>query len=463
MAGESPSSRSDRDRSRLLEAGTHTGVELVGPMQRLGDLPRRLFGTRLYTNAFYLWATGLVTSVSGFVFWTIVARLFDANDVGLAAAAVAALMLLGVVSNLGLGLGLIRFLPEAGDRAVSFLNGSFTLGALAAAVIAIVFLSGIPLWSPSLAFLREQPLEFVLYALLAICVTVGTIQRLAFMALRRAEFALLANAGGSVLKICVIPPLAIFSGPFTIVAAWGTAHLLSVIAGSFWFLRRAHSSYRPAIRVRNWPSIDILSYSFGNYISTLLLMAPGFLLPIIVVSRLGGEDGAYFYVAWLVGMVLTSVAYSLSMSLFSEGSHYRDSLGRGLWQALGAALAVSALAAVLLLLAADRLLLVFGRDYAREAAGLLRLLALAAVPASVTMLYLGVERVRKRIGRLILMSLVVAAIAVGGTYLLLGPMGIVGVGIAWVAAQCVGAAIATGQYLFERRLTRPVPVSRPAL
>jgi O-antigen/teichoic acid export membrane protein len=438
-----------------LEVEMDTGIQGAGAMQRLRGLPQALFGIRLYANAFYLWVDGAVTSVSGFVFWTVAARLYDAEDVGLAAAAVSALMLLGVVSNLGLGLGLIRFLPEAGARAVSLLNGSFTLGALAATLIAIAFLLGIPLWSPSLAFLGGQPLPFVLYTLFAMCVTVTAIQRLAFMAVRRAEFALFADAGGSVLKICVAVALAMFSHPFTIVAAWGSATLVTMMAASFWFLRRAHPSYRPAIRVRNWPSFDMLSYSFGNYVSTLLFMAPGFLLPIIVVSRLGGEEGAYFYVAWVVGTLLTSMAYSLSLSLFSEGSHYRDGLGQGLWQALATALVVSALGAVLLLLAADRLLLAFGSDYAREGAGLLRLLALAALPGCVTMLYLGVERVRKRVGRLILMSLVVAGITLGGGYLLLDPLDIEGVGIAWLAAQCAGGAIATGQYFFERRrLTR---------
>lgn len=434
-----------------MNVGVETGVEVARPVRGLWALPQTLFGTRLYANAFYLWANTVATSASGFVFWIVVARLYNAKDVGLAAAAVAALMLLSVVSNLGLGLGLIRFLPEAGDRTVSLLNGSFTLGACTAAAIGTVFLLGIPLWSPSLAFLREQSLQFVLYALFATCVTVWTIQTHAFVAVRRAEFILFANAAGSALKICMAVALAIFSNPFGIVSAWSIATLVSVAAASFWLLPRAHPSYRPAINVGNWPNFDMLSYSFGNYVSTLLFMAPGFLLPIIVVSRLGGEAGAYFYVAWVVSTLLTSMASSLSLSLFSEGSHYRHGLRQGLWQALGTALAVSALAVVPLLLVADRLLLAFGSDYAREGAGLLRLLALAAFPACVTTLYLGVERVRKRIRMLILMSLVVAAITLGGGYLLLGAMGIEGVAIAWLAAQCVGAAIAAGQYFFERR------------
>jgi O-antigen/teichoic acid export membrane protein len=424
-------------------------------MRRLGGLPRRLFGTRLYANAFYLWANSAVTSASGLIFWIVVARLYNAEDVGLAAAAVSALMLLGVMSSLGLGLGLIRFLPEAGDRTVSILNGSFTLGALAATAIAIIFLLGLPIWSPSLAFLREQPLQFVLYTLFAIFVTVGSIQMQAFVALRRAEFVLLASAAGIVLKLGLPVALAAFLAPFTIVGAWASGAVLGVVVSSFWLLRRAHGTYWPAINLKRWPALNMLSYSFGNHISVLLLSAPDFLLPLIVVSRLGGETGAYFYVAWAVSMVIVTVPVALSLSLFSEGSHYRQRLHGDLWRALGTALVLSALAAGVLFVAADKLLLVFGGDYAREGKDVLRLLALAALPACVTNLYLGVERVRKALRRLILVSLVVAGMTLGGGYALLPSLGIKGVAIAWLAAQCMAAAIATGQYFFERsRLTR---------
>ena len=438
-----------------MEVETDTGVEAVPITQWLGGIPRRLLGTRLYANAFYLWANAVVTSASGLVFWIVVARLYDAEDVGLAAAAISALMLLGVVSNLGLGLGLIRFLPEADDRTVSLLNGSFTLGAFAGAAIAIIFLLGLPLWSPSLAFLREQPLQLSLYALFAIFVTVWSIQMQAFVALRRAEFVLLATVAGSVLKLGLPVALAAFLAPFSIVGAWASAAVLGVAVSSFWLLRRAHTAYRPAINLRRWPALNMLSYSFGNHISMLLLSAPDFLLPLIVVSRLGGETGAYFYVAWAVSMVIVTVPVALSLSLFSEGSHYRQRLHGDLWRALGTALVLSALSAGVLLVVGDKLLLAFGSDYAREGKDVLRLLAVAALPACVTSVYVGVERVRKALRRLILISLVVAGVTLGGGYALLPSVGVKGVAIAWLAAQCIAAAIATGQYFFERsRLTR---------
>jgi len=455
MAGEDLSSWSEGTGGRRLEVETDAGMETTAAMQRLRAVPRTLFGTRLYANAFYLWANAVIISASGLVFWIVVARLYSAEDVGLAAAAVSALMLLGVVSNLGLGLGLIRFLPEAGDRAASLLNSSFTLGALAATAVAFIFLVGLPLWAPSLGFLREQPLQFVLYALFAIFVTVWSIQMQAFVALRRAEFVLLASAAGSVLKLGLPVALAAFSAPFSIVSAWASAAVLGVAASSFWLLHRAHAAYRPATNLKRWPALNMLSYSFGNHISMLLLSAPDFVLPLIVVSRLGGERGAYFYVAWAVSMVIVTVPVALSLSLFSEGSHHRQRLHGDLWRALGTALVLSALAAGALLVAGDRVLSAFGSDYAREGKDVLRLLAVAALPACVTSVYVGVERVRKAVRRLILISLLIAGISLGGGYALLPSVGVKGVAIAWLAAQCIVAAIATGQYFFERsRLSR---------
>jgi O-antigen/teichoic acid export membrane protein len=314
-----------------LKAEAETQAELASRIDRLWGLARKLFGTRLYANAFYLWANTIVTSASTFIFWLVVARLYDTEDVGLAAAAISALILLGTASNLGLGFGLIRFLPEANERVVSLLNGSFMLGASAATVTTVIFLLGLPLWSPSLGFLRDKPLPIVLYTLFVVCVTLWMIQTQAFVALRRAEFALLGNVAGSVGKLVLPVALGALLAPFTIVGAWASAPVLSVAVVSLWLLRRAHANYRPAINIKRWPSSEVLGYSFGNQVSMLLLMTPGLLLPLMVVHQLGGETNAYFYIAWTMSAVLATASMSLSLSLFSEGAHHPQRLHEVPW------------------------------------------------------------------------------------------------------------------------------------
>src|SRR5919199_700297 len=67
----------------------------------------------LYASSLYLTATSLVNAGSGFVFWVVAARLFKPEDVGAGAALIAAAGVLLWVSNLGLGAGIIKYLPQA--------------------------------------------------------------------------------------------------------------------------------------------------------------------------------------------------------------------------------------------------------------------------------------------------------------------------------------------------------------
>src|SRR3990170_3194377 len=89
-------------------------------------LPVRGSSRRLYATALYLWVGAAGAALTGFAFWALVARLYDAHDVGLASAALSALALLSLISPLGLGMGLIRFLPESREQGPRLANAVFT-------------------------------------------------------------------------------------------------------------------------------------------------------------------------------------------------------------------------------------------------------------------------------------------------------------------------------------------------
>ena len=109
-----------------------------------------LLGQPLFANAGYLTGVNLVAGLAGFLFWSLAARLYQPQEVGVASAIISAVVLLAGVASLGVGAGLIRFLPEA-RRPRRLLNSAFTLTTLAALLVAGVYLAGLPLWSPSLA------------------------------------------------------------------------------------------------------------------------------------------------------------------------------------------------------------------------------------------------------------------------------------------------------------------------
>jgi hypothetical protein len=66
----------------------------------------------LYNNAFYLMLNTACTSVLGFVFWYVMARYFSSSDLGIGSALNSASGLVASFAGLGLGIGLVRFVPE---------------------------------------------------------------------------------------------------------------------------------------------------------------------------------------------------------------------------------------------------------------------------------------------------------------------------------------------------------------
>jgi Phosphotransferase enzyme family len=83
----------------------------------------------------------------------------------------------------------------------------------------------------------------------------------------------------------------------------------------------------------------------------------------------------------------------------------------------------------------------FGAAYAAEGTTVLRLLALSALPSALVVVYGAVERVRRRMVRLVLVTTAVNVTALALIWVLLQSHGLVGLGVAWLATQTVAAMI----------------------
>jgi O-antigen/teichoic acid export membrane protein len=421
------------------------GISLADVI-RHGRRASRLLWTPLFANAFYLWANAAAAVVAGFVFWALVAHLYDTDEVGLASAALSIVVLLATFSHLGLGMGLIRFLPESGKGGPRLANAVFTTSAIGAVVSSAVFLVGVPLWAPSLTFLREQPLYAVAFTSFVVAATFHIVQTHAFMAIRKAKYILIQVIFLQLGRLALPAVMVIFFGAFGIIASGGMAAVLGAAVG-FVLLARGFTGYRPRGVVDPASVFKVFPFSVANYVADSLLLTPGLVLPLIVVGLLGSTEGAYFYMAWLLGYLLTSASAYLALSLFAEGSHGPGALRVLSRNALLGGLAVATAGALFLLLLSDKVLLVFGRDYATEGATLLRIVALAALPAVVVNVYLGALRVVKRTGELMIVAGVVAVTTVALSCALLPVMGLPGAGVGHGLGQGLGLVIILGRLL----------------
>jgi len=427
--------------------------------------PEPLFATpevssRLYSNALYLWGNTVMTAAAGLGFWAFVVGRRDSEDVGLGVAAASAMMLLVMLSHLGLGSGLIRFVPEAGSRAPLLMSAAFSLSALMATAASAIFIVGLPLWAPRLQFLREDPALLLSFCLFTIAGTVFWVQDQALVAVRQGKALFLRNLLHNLMRLLLpVPLLAAFGEATGIIASVGAPVVISVALGGLLFLPAALPGYRSRPALAREPIARVLPFCAGTYVSEFFMAAPGLVLPIMVLGLRSSAEGGYFFVAWFLGTLLSTFSFSLALSLFAEGSHSQGELPRLLRTSTPRALALAAAGAAVFLVAGDKLLLVFGREYADSSASLLKIVAVSALPAAVTNLYLAGERVRKRLGSLIVTAGLVAAVTLATSYLLLPGMGLTGAGIGILAGQGVGAALAL---LGGFPLRRPAP-AKPSL
>jgi len=412
---------------------------------------KQLFHIPLYSNAVYLMIASAVNALFGFAFWLIVARFYSPTDVGLATAAISGASLLAMLANLGLGYGLIRFLPHSSKNANSLINSCFSLGSLTSVVAGLIFLGGLSFWSPALVFIKQNPIYLTAFLLFTLASTLLSLTGETFVAERRAGFVLATSLVFNSLRLPLVILLEAFFHFFAIFASVTIAVGVALLLSIFFFLPQTQPGYRPFFAVNRKVVNEMLHFSFANYLSVLFWAAPGLVLPIMVVNLLGAELNAYFYIGWAIGGVLSVIPSAASISLFAEGSYEQEKLGINIWRSLKMVLLLLVPVVVLVLAFADKLLLLFGIAYAENATTLVRILAISSLPLAINIVYLAIKRVEKKLKVIVSLTALVTVVTLGLAYLLLSGMGINGAGIAWLVSQAIIASVIMASWLKRRQ------------
>jgi len=399
-----------------------------------------IFRVSLYRNATYLILNSAVNAVAGFVFWIIAARLYSASDVGIGSALISMALLLSIIGTLGLDLGLIRFISTAKDKA-RLLNSTMTISVLTSIIIAFIFIAGIPLWSPELTFVREGPAFLAAFIILIVLANIDRFTQHIFIGFRRGGFVLSRGVILSVLKIAMVAALAFVFKSFGIPGSWLVAMAAVILVSIFLFIPKSLPGYRPVPSLQKQVTGEMMHFSLANYAATVLQNASSGILPLMVVSILGAQESAYFYIPWAITTALLAVPTGTSFALFAEGSHDEGKLGAYLVRTIGLTALIIIPILLILFLLGDKLLLLFGGEYSTAGTHLLWVLAAAIVPATFNLLYLGKIRVQKKLKEIIAIT---AAMNLGTlllSYFLMPHMGIIGVGAGWLASQAIVAIV----------------------
>jgi O-antigen/teichoic acid export membrane protein len=390
-----------------------------------------------------------VSSLLGLLFWVVAARLYRPQLVGQDAALLAAMMLLSNISLLSLGQGIPRLLPQLTDQRRLAVGLAYTSTGLVATLFTVGFIAVAPTLSPELGFLRQNPPLEVLLVAATVSWNVFTLQDAVLTGIRWAVLVPVENAIYALLKIGLLFVFVGDGGTHGVLFAWLVA-LLPMLPVINWLLF-ARLLRSPAGQARQAPATAellpisdrprVLRFLAFDYVASLLATAGLRLPPLLVLTALGTESSAYFYVDFTIATSMYLLALAIGTSLVTEGAHDERALSSLARRALLGYGSLLSVACCLLALAAPIVLHPFGQAYVEHGTNLLRFLLAGCVPLTVVVIYLGVERVRGQAGRILAVQALSSIAVVAGIELLIHRAGLDGVGLAWLIGWSITGAV----------------------
>jgi O-antigen/teichoic acid export membrane protein len=430
--------------SHSLPATRRVLTHLRDPLMRTGDL---------------LIVNGGVNALLGTLFWVVAAHRYSRENVGTNSAAIAAMMLIAGFAQLNLMSAMMRFLPVAGHGTRRLVASAYAVSAAMAVACSVVFLLGIRVWAPGLAAVLDHWTVALWFVLSTCAWCVFVLQDAVLTGLGRPGWVPLENATFAVAKLLLAVLLFTLLPHYGLFVAWTIAVIVPTVPVNVFIFRRAiprHVNGAPA--AHQAPSFGELSrFLAGDYVASLAWISATALLPVMVLDRLGARPTATFAIVWAVTVALFVVSSSMGQSLVVQGAKNESQLLVHSRRALLHAITLLIPAIIVLLVAAPYLLQIFGSSYARQGSTALRLLALSALPMLLVTLVVSELRVRRHMFRVATIMVTLAAIVLGLSYLLIPPMGITGVGVAWLCAEGAVAA-----FLVVMRFVRSPGIGAPA-
>jgi O-antigen/teichoic acid export membrane protein/aminoglycoside phosphotransferase (APT) family kinase protein len=413
----------------------------------------------LHRDGLAIVASSGLSSAVGLLYWVLTARLFPPDVVGVNAVALSTMMLIGGVAHLNLTYALLRFVPVAGTAARKLVAIGYLVAVGLAALLGAGFGVGAGLWAPELvAAAGEGPL-IAFFAIAAPVWTLFTLQDYVLTAVGRATVVPAENVLFALLKIGLLVVAAFAAAPGGIALSWVAATAVIVLLINLWLLMWVLPAHGRARADRAVPITvgGVARFVRADYAGALFQQAAMMGLPMLVLARLGPEAAADYNIVWQFGLALYLVPSGMGQSLVAHGAADPGRVENARRETVRRALLLVVPAAVALVVGGRLVLWVFGERYAEAGAVALALVAMSAVPNVVTVAATSTARVRQHRGVQFGVPAAVSVLAISVSWVLMPQLGIAGVGLAWLVAQCLVA----GVLLVGTAPWLPTPLARP--
>jgi O-antigen/teichoic acid export membrane protein len=394
-----------------------------------------------------LLAAQVIGAVLGLVFWILAARLVDAHEVGVAAAAISAQTLLGLVTVLGIGTVLISDLPLHDPRRQrQLIQRGLLVVTVSSALVGGLLVGLSPLFTANLREALDDPIGAVAFVVGVAAAAWAMVTDEAALGVKKSAVQVQRNLLASSLRFPVTAGLLTLglTDAHVLQVCWVLPLVVSV-PFALWRLRLPRrapgSGPMPSLRA------DVTTFgghALRNYALSLSLASASQMVPVVAGLALTSVHNAEFAIAWLMATFVFLPPYLLAIALFAHGANVpTEEFRKSMEKTLPASLLLSALLCVGAWVLGEPVLLIFGGDYATESWKILALL----VPAGLWMCFkdhlVALWRSQRRYGLATKLAASALVIEVAGATIgaILG--GAVGLCIGWLVAMAVEAVLST--------------------
>ncbi len=413
-------------------------------------------GRGLVANSLALLATSHITTLLGFLFWTVCAKGYSASTVGMTNTVISAMSLVAVLTATGFQPFLTRVLPGADPEERSGLCGTAILVSIvvsgAAGVVGAVVLPERVHTTVGTGWLVG------LVGAGGMSTAVLLLINAALLGVRRADLSMMASVLGSLTRLVVVAALlgvgvaatmSDAAAAHTILTVWVVSLVLSIALGG-WLLVRATPGFRLRVgrvwlsRLRRGLAWDHLAMVAGQL--------PVLTLPILAAALFPPALVGYATIAMLIAGAFSAVSALVSNALLAHCADRPENLRTETSRAVRLIAVLLLPPLVITCLLAPKILGLFGSDYARYST-LLVLLLVASLPNTLTDLALASLRVQRRLVAAAAIAVAGSTMTIGGSLLLwfqVPQWGITGAGVAALGAALIIAST-LGIVMFYRR------------
>ncbi len=379
---------------------------------------------------------------AGFLFWVVAARSSTVSEIGVAVAAVSAVMLCTQLALLGTGSAVIVAIARD-DRPAPILDTAFTILAVAALVVGGGYVAVTAGLGTGASAVTHSPLFVGAFLVATVFGTAMICLDQVCIAFGRGGSSASRYAVGGLASIVVLAVLGLtLHDPDALVLflCWSCGAVSACLLGAVQLYRFAGYRYRPAFDPRR--ARRLLGIGLPNQLLTLTERVPALLVPVLVAHTVSPETTAYWYPAWMMAWVVYTAPVQVGLVQFAEGVRRPDRLVRTVRSGIRWSLLVGGGIGLLLFAGADQLLRLMGSEYSDASAGALRVLVIGLVPYAVLQAYTAVCRARGRLGEGIVFGTVLGSV-VCVAVVAVAPGGPLAMAVAWVGSFAVGAVWAS--------------------